>query len=582
MSVTQPSAAKTPQEVFQIFTKETNKFLQGFVANQGQEMFNGFMQAWESWSKQVLQDPKQWVDLITRYQQDQFNLWLAMLATQKDKSVVITPPPGDRRFAAKDWQENPVFDYIKQSYLLTANFLNQMAEHTPLLDEPHKKKLKFYTKYFVDALSPTNFTLTNPEVMRLAMETKGQSLVEGLRNLLADMEKGHISMTDESAFALGKNLAVTKGAVIYENEIMQLLQYQPTTPQVLARPLVIVPPCINKYYILDLGPENSFVKYAVDQGNTVFMISWINPEKENSQLSWDDYLTKGVFKAFEVAKTITGADQVNAASWCIGGTILATALAVMHEQKENSVASATYFTTMLDFSEPGDLGVFIDELQIARRESQLKYQGILSGRDLSLTFSMLRANDLIWSYVVSNYLKGQTPSPFDILYWNSDPTNLPTKMYSYYIRNMYLENNLIKPNALTLCGVPINLQNITTPSYFLSTIEDHIAPWTTTFKTTELFSGPLEFVLGASGHIAGVINPPAKKKRNYWTNGELGKGSANWLKSAQSEAGSWWPHWSAWLKKQGSEAIPAPTALGNAQYPPLEAAPGRYVKKRID
>ena len=584
MPTTQDSSAKTPQEVFQTFAKETSKFMQGFVANQGQEMFSGFIRAWEAWTKQSLQNPKEWMELMTRYQQDQFNLWMSTFTAKKDEPTkpIVASSSGDRRFSGKDWQENPVFDYIRQSYLLTSNFLNQMAEMTPLLDEKSKQKLKFYTRYFVDSLSPSNFVATNPEVMRLAIETKGQSLINGMKNLLTDMEQGHISMTDESVFSLGKNLATTAGAVVYENSIMQVIQYSPTTEKVLARPLVIVPPCINKYYILDLSPENSFVKYAVSQGNTVFMISWVNPSKEQSELSWDDYLNLGVFKAVEVAKNITHSDKVNTASWCIGGTILASALAVMHEKKDDSVASATYFTTMLDFSEPGELGVFIDELQITRRESQLKHMGILSGRDLATTFSMLRANDLIWSYVVSNYLKGQTPPPFDILYWNSDPTNLPAKMYSFYIRNMYLENNLVKPNAISLCGVPVNLQNIATPSYFLSTIEDHIAPWTTTFSCTQLFDGPIEFVLGASGHIAGVINPPAKKKRNYWTNGELGKDSGHWLKTAQSQPGSWWPHWSAWLKKQHNEEIHAPVSLGSKDYAVIEPAPGRYVKARID
>jgi polyhydroxyalkanoate synthase len=581
MPTQQPT--QNPQEIFQAFAKEIARFYEGFAANQGQEMLQEFMQAWEAWYQQSLQNPQQWLDLVTRYQQDQLKLWMSMLGTKPSEPAtpVVTPPPGDRRFVAKEWQENPVFNYVRQSYLLTSNLLNDMAKVTPL-EESNKKKLLFYTKYFVDAISPSNFAMTNPEVMRLAMETKGQSLMDGLKNLLTDLEKGRISMTDETAFQLGKNLAVTAGAVVYENDLMQLLQYQPTTEKVLDRPLVIVPPCINKFYILDLSPENSFIKYAVDQGNTVFVISWVNPGLELRDYSWDDYLELGVFTAFKVIKEITGAEQINAGSWCIGGTILASALAVMHQKNDLSVASATYFTTMLDFSEPGDLGVFIDEVQIARRESQVKFKGLLSGKDLALTFSMLRANDLIWSYVVSNYLKGQTPPPFDILYWNSDSTNLPANMYSYYIRNLYLDNKLIQPNALTMCEVPVDLRNIKTPSYFLSTLEDHIAPWKTTFNSTELFSGPIEFVLGASGHIAGVINPPAKKKRNYWIGGELGKGPDHWQKTAKSTAGSWWPYWSAWLQKQGGTEIPAPKELGNTKYRVIEAAPGRYVTKRLN
>ncbi len=572
-----------PQEIFQAFTNGTSPFLQDFAANQGPEMLRGFMQAWNTLTTQSLQNPQQWVEIMTRYQQEQMSLWLKMLGAKPGEPMepAVSSKPGDRRFAAPEWNENPIFDYVKQSYLLASGMLTDMATAANL-DKENQKKLDFYTKYFVDAMSPANFVATNPEVMRLATETKGQSLIDGLKNLLADMEKGRISQTDESAFEVGKNLAITPGAVVYENELMQLIQYKPTTDTVLDRPLVIVPPYINKYYILDLRPENSFVKYVVDQGNTVFVISWVNPDKEQSDIGWDDYLTEGLFKALEVAKAITGAEKVNTTSWCIGGTLLATGLAVLHEKPDNSVASATYLTSMLDFSEPGDLGVFIDEAQQTLRESQLKNTGILSGKDLALTFSMIRANDLIWSYVVNNYLKGQAPTPFDILYWNSDPTNLPVNMYIYYIRNMYMENNLIKPNALTLCGVPINLSNIKTPSYFLSTIDDHIAPWQTTFTGAQLMSGSTEFVLGASGHIAGVINPPAKKKRSYWINGEFGQGAAHWLETAQSQPGSWWPYWDEWLKKQGDSEIPAPTTLGNADYPVIENAPGRYVTKRIN
>lgn len=577
------SNQQSTQEIFQAFTKETNEFLQSFATQQGQEMLKGFMQAWNALTTtQSLQDPQKWVEIITRYQNEQMNLWLSILGTKPGESSepVVSPSKGDRRFAAPEWQENPVFDYIKQSYLLASNMLMDMATGANL-DKDNQKKLNFYTKYFIDAMSPANFAVTNPEVMRLAIETKGQSLLDGLKNLLTDMEKGHITQTNESAFEVGKNLAISPGAVIYENDLMQLIQYKPSTETVLDRPLIIVPPCINKYYILDLRPENSFVKYAVEQGNTVFLISWVNPQKEQGDYGWDDYINLGVFKAIEVVKAITDTEQVNTTSWCIGGTILATALAVMHEQKDNSVASATYFTSMLDFSEPGDLGVFIDEVQISQREAQLKHTGILSGKDLATTFSMIRANDLIWSYVVNNYLKGQMPTPFDILYWNSDPTNLPAKMYSYYIRNMYMENNLIKPNALTISGVPINLSNINIPSYFLSTIDDHIAPWQTTFASAQLMSGPTEFILGASGHIAGVINPPAKNKRSYWFNGEFDQGASHWLETAQSQKGSWWPHWNEWLKKQGGGEIPAPSALGNADYPIIEEAPGRYVTKRI-
>jgi polyhydroxyalkanoate synthase subunit PhaC len=571
-----------PQEIIQAFSKQSEEFFQGFANQQMQEMLKGFMQAWNTLTTPALQNPQKWVEIMTHYQQQQMNLWLKMLGTKPGENLepVVTPNPNDRRFADPEWQTNPVFDYLKQSYLLASNMLMDMATSMDL-DDQNQKKLNFYTKYFIDAMSPANFAATNPEVMRLATETKGQSLIDGLKNLLTDMEKGRISQTDESAFEVGKNLAITPGGVVYENALMQLIQYTPTTETVSDRPLLIVPPYINKYYILDLQPKNSFIKYAVDQGNTVFVISWVNPDQELTEIQWDDYLKSGVFKALEVIQAITCSDQINTCSWCIGGTLLATALAVLHDKPDNPIASATYFTSMLDFSEPGELGVFIDEMQQAQRESVLEQKGILSGKDLATAFSMIRANDLIWSYVVNNYLKGQSPTPFDILYWNSDSTNLPANMYKYYIRNMYMENNLIKPNALTMCDVPIDLGNIKTPSFFLSTIDDHIAPWQTTFSGAQLIAGPVEFVLGASGHIAGVINPPAKKKRSYWINGVMEKGAAHWLETAQSHPGSWWPYWDEWLKKQGGSQIEAPTTLGNPDYPVIEPAPGRYVKKRI-
>ncbi len=575
-------AFTNPQEVFQNLNKDTAEFLKGFSSQQSQEMLTGFMRSWNTFTTSALQNPQTWVEIMTNYQQTQMELLMQMVSSKPGEQLkqVVTPESGDRRFANDEWQDNPIFDYIKQSYLLASNMLTDMAD-TAQLQEAEKKKLNFYTKYFIDAMSPANFAVTNPEVMKLAIETKGQSLVDGLQNLLKDIEKGRITQTDETAFEVGKNLAVTPGSVVYENDLMQLIQYTPTTETVSDQPLLIVPPYINKFYILDLRPENSFIKYAVDQGNTVFVISWINPE--SSEAEWDDYIKSGVIKSIEVVKEITCAEKINTTAWCIGGTLLASALAVMHgQQQADSVASATYFTSMLDFSEPGDLGVFIDETQQSQREMALKSTGIMSGKDMAIAFSMLRSNDLIWSYVVNNYLKGKSPTPFDILYWNSDPTNLPANMYSYYIRNMYMENNLIKPNALTMCDTPIDISSIKTPSYFLSTIDDHIAPWKTTFTGAKAMTGPVEFVLGASGHIAGVINPPAKKKRNYWVNGDFTQDSEKWLETAESQPGSWWDHWSEWLKQQGGTEISAITSLGNDDYPTIEEAPGRYVKKRIN
>ena len=569
-----------PKDLFDSYLERIDDLAEGMPASVYQEMSKEFLRAWGDLTTQTIQHPQDWFNTLLNYQRDQMSLWLNMFATPGAKPPTVTPGHGDRRFSGKEWRDNPVFDYLKQSYLLASNMLNECAEASHL-DQENKKKLKFYTRFFADALSPANFALTNPEVIQLALETKGQSLVDGLQQLMQDMEKGRISMTDESAFQLGVNLATTKGSVIFENEILQLIQYAPTTAKVAQRPLLVVPPFINKFYILDLQAENSFVKYATDQGNTVFIISWINPDKKHSALTWDDYLQSGLFTALDVIKQISGAEQVNTVAWCVGGTLLASGLAVLQARNDQTIASATFFTSLLDFSEPGEIGVFVDQSQVAQREVQLEHTGMLNGKDLAMVFSMLRANDLIWSYVVNNYLKGKTPPPFDILYWNSDPTNLPASMYISYVKNMYLENKLVQPGGLTMCGVPVDLSKITTPSYFLSTIEDHIAPWTSTFKTVDLFDAPVTFVLGASGHIAGVINPPVKNKRNYWIDGERGKGAEHWLNSATSHPGSWWTHWSEWLEQHRANEKEAPMVLGNAAYPPLEPAPGRYVTKRV-
>ncbi len=573
---------KDPQELFDAYFERLDDLVEGLPATVFQQMSKEFFQAWNDLTIQTMQRPQDWINDIVNYQMDQMSLWLktfSMLDSESSEPV-IAPARGDRRFSGKEWRENPVFNYLKQSYLLAANMLTKLADATHL-DPENKKKLKFYTRFFADALSPSNFAATNPEVIQYALETNGQSLVDGLQHLIEDLEKGRISMTDEAVFKLGTNLATTPGAVIFENDIMQLIQYKPTTEKVAAQPLLIIPPFINKFYILDLQPDNSFVKYATDQGNTVFIISWVNPGKDLKDLIWDDYLESGLFTALEIVKNISGADKVNTVAWCVGGTLLATGLAVMQAHNNESVSSATFFTTLIDFSEPGELGVFVDEAQVAQRKVQLEHTGMLNGKDLAMVFSMLRANDLIWSYVVNNYLKGKTPPPFDILYWNSDPTNLPSSMYIAYIQNMYLENKLIQPGGLTICGEPIDLSKVTTPSFFLSTIEDHIAPWTATFKTTNLFAGPVEFVLGGSGHIAGVINPPMRKKRNYWINGERGKGAEHWLETATSHPGSWWTYWIEWLAQHQVGEVDAPSSLGNKDYTELEPAPGRYVAKRV-
>ena len=419
--------------------------------------------------------------------------------------------------------------------------------------------------------------MTNPEVLKETLESKGQNLINGLENLLEDIDKGRISMTDESAFELGKNLATTPGSVVFQNELFQLVQFKPLTEKVNDRPVLIIPPCINKYYVLDLSEHNSYVRYCLEQGNNVFIISWRNPDETLGNKTWDDYLDEGTIPAIDAVRKITGAKKINGVAWCIGGTMLATTMAVLAAKRKKPFASATFFTTLLDFSDPGELGVFIDEYQVKQHEDKLKEGGVMPGKQLATTFAMLRANDLIWNYVVNNYLKGKTSPPFDILYWNGDSTNMTSAMFTWYLRNMYLDNKLIEPGGLELCGIPVDLGKIDCPVYCLSAIEDHIAPWKTTFTTTELLKGPLEFVLGASGHIAGVINPANKNKRNFWINGETGQGADHWLETAESVPGSWWTHWDQWLKSQGGKEIPAPEQVGNKDYPEIEAAPGAYV-----
>ena len=568
-----------PQEFIDYLNTETQKVLEMFTASGGDDIFTQFTQSWTELTTRSFEDPTVWIRAITDYQTAQLNLWQNLFTGAA--AAGVEPPRGDRRFQAEEWSANPVFSYIKQSYLLTSKLLNEMASNANLSDS-EQRKLEFYTQQYIDALSPTNFAATNPEVLQQALETKGQSLIDGLKNLLGDIDKGRISMTDETAFVLGENIALSEGAVVFENDMFQLLQYKPSTEQVTDRPLLIIPPSINKFYILDLQEHNSFVRYCVEQGQTVFLISWLNPSTEQGDISWDDYVGNGVIKAIDVAQEIVGSDKINALAWCVGGTLLATTLAVMAARKDNRVASATFLTTLTDFSDPGDLCVFIDQEQVKRLENKVNSTGVLNGRELATSFNMLRSNDLIWSYVVNNYLKGKTPPPFDILYWNSDSTNLPAKMYTFYINKMYLENKLVEPNALTICGEPVDLRKIKIPCYFLSTIEDHIAPWKVTFKGAGNFKGNVEFVLGASGHVAGVINPASKNRRHYWTGGELGKDADHWFDTATQQEGSWWTHWGEWLKRRAGKKQDAPTEYGNTSYKMIEPAPGRYVSARID
>jgi len=520
--------------------------------------------------------------------QDYMTLWqnTTRRIMGMDSVPVIEADPKDKRFRDEAWQQNEVFDFIKQSYLLSARYVQDVVRQADGLDPKTAQKVDFYSRQFVDAMSPSNFLLTNPEVLRRTAETGGENLLRGLNNLLGDLERGKgklsIKMTDANAFKLGENIAVSPGKVVYQNALMQLIQYTPSTESVLKRPLLILPPWINKFYILDLRPRNSLVRYLVSQGHTVFMVSWVNPDEHLSDAGFEDYMVNGVFAALDAIEAATGEADVNAIGYCLGGTLLATTLAWMARRGDDGVKvgrikSATFFVTMLDFAEAGELGVFIDEEQLSALEEKMQSRGFLEGGDMATTFNMLRANDLIWSFVVNNYLMGNEPFPFDLLYWNSDATRMPARMHSFYLRNMYQDNLLAKPDGLELNGVQIDLGRIRVPAYFLSTREDHIAPWRSTYRGAKLLGGKNRFVLAASGHIAGVVNPPDGGKYNHWVNDRLPDDPAAWLEGATEMAGSWWPDWNRWATAQAPERV-ASRVPGAGKLKVIEDAPGGYVK----
>ena len=533
-------------------------------------------------SSQELPDPEHFAQLQKRFLDQHQQLWNGMLLRKEDEPLVsvIEADPGDRRFASPEWRSSPIYDYVRQAYLLNSQFIRELVELFPASDGKAKDRARFLARQYIDALSPANFAATNPEFIRLALDTQGKCITDGINNLIGDFGKGRVSISDESAFEVGGNLAMTPGSVIFENELIQLIQYAPTTAKTAQRPLLIVPPCINKFYVLDLQPENSFVRYAVEQGNTVFLVSWRNPKDEQGHLNWHDYLENGPIAAINIVREICNFDQVNVLGWCVGGTILTSALAVLAARGEDKVASLTLLTTLLDYSEAGELGLFIDEQSITEREVEMGKGGLMKGRELSSAFSMLRANDLVWNYVSSNYLKGRTPQAFDLLYWNSDSTNLPGPFACWYLRNLYLENALRVPEKLEMCGVKVDLGRVQAPNYVLAAREDHIVPWKAAYLGTQLLGGESRFVLGASGHIAGVINPASKNKRSFWLNtAQQGTTADNWLLDAQEHKGSWWSDWSDWLKQFSEGERGARKKPGNAKYKPIEPAPGRYVKE---
>jgi polyhydroxyalkanoate synthase len=578
------------QELTTKMTKVSQKIIQNFMDNKSslyydtRDMSNSFLQ----FGSKLVASPGELEKVNESYQKffkSQQELWKRICEKQMgitDKYVpVISPKDGDRRFSSKDWEEAPAyFDFVKQSYLLVSNLMEEIID-TSEIDARSKKKLNFYSQQFIDALSPSNFLATNPEALKLAKETKGQSIIDGLNNLSEDLENGKISQSDMSGFEVGKNLGITPGEVVFENELMQVIQYAPSTEKFFETPLVIIPPWINKFYIFDLRPENSFSKFIVDQGFNTFIVSWKNPTSKMRNISFDDYVQKGALKAIEVAQSISKSAKVNTLGYCLGGTLLATSLAVLagkNSTEENPVNSATFIATMIDFSDAGPMGDVIDNALVHKLErGELLENGLMHGHDMERAFNLIRANDLIWKYVVNNYLKGKNPAPFDLLFWTNDNTNLPANMYLFYLRYMVLENKLSRKKALRICDTAIDVGKIDIPIIAVGFEDDHISPCHTTFTTTELVSGQVEFILGQSGHVMGVINPPSKEKYGHYTDGILDSGFDVWKKSAKFHKGSWWITWSQRLAERSGAEISAPKKLGNSKYKPIEPAPGRYV-----
>ena len=533
----------------------------------------------------ALADPGRLVVAQARLWQDMAELWQHHLrrTAGRHEPPLVEPDHADRRFRDQAWSSGPGFDLVKQGYLLLSRWLQATVADIEGLDPGTRAKVTFYTRLLVDAFSPSNFALTNPAVLRRAAETGGESLLKGLGRLVADLERSegelHLALTDEQAFTVGVDLAVTPGKVVFQNELMQLIQYAPATPRVHRRPLLVVPPWINKFYVLDLAPRNSLIRHAIGQGFTLFVISWINPGPELAEKSFESYLEEGPLAALRAIELATGEREATVLGYCLGGTLTACLLAWLARTGDDRIKAATLLTTLTDFAEPGEIAVFIDDEQLALIERHMQARGYLEARHMQKVFSLMRANDLIWGIVVNNYLMGREPAALDLLHWNADGTRMPAMMHSFYLRNMYQRNLLVRPGGITLKGVPIDLGAIRTPCYFLSTRDDHIAPWTSTYQGSLRFGGTVRFVLGGSGHIAGVINPPAMGKYGYWTNHRRPRRAERWLERADEHAGSWWPDWCVWLARRSGAKVAArqPGAGGLAV---IEDAPGSYVRKR--
>jgi len=528
-------------------------------------------------------DGAKWQQMQDSYYAAQIELFQRTLVRAAGEQPSVTTPlvPEDRRFAATEWESYPLFDYVRQSYQLTSNWLLNAISTLDLKDTT-RERLEFFTKQYLDAIAPSNFPATNPEVLKLAVETNGENFAAGMRNLLADLEKGRISMTDESVFEVGKNVAVTEGAVVFECPLFQLIQYVPTTEKVSSRPLLIVPPCINKFYILDLEPQNSLVRFALDQGHPVFMVSWRNIGPSLAETKWDDYIEQGVILAIHETQAISKSKQIDTLGFCIGGTLLTMSLAALSARGEEPAATLTLLAAMLDFSDVGEIRVFLDKSFVESKEQLFAEGGLMSGRELAMSFSSLRSNDLIWSYVVNNYLKGKTPEPFNLLFWNSDSTNLPGPMYAWYMRHLYYQNELIQPCKIKVGKTPLDLGQVKCPTFIFAAREDHIVPWRTAYHSAQYLGGEVRFVLGASGHIAGTINPVSKNKRNHWVGEYLAEAPDQWLEKAESVPGSWWTPWAEWMSEHPAKEVVAKKKLGDAKHPPIEQAPGRYVRVRCE
>jgi polyhydroxyalkanoate synthase len=559
-------------------------FMKRHAAKAGSEPFDplNLTGTFSTFLRAMAGNPAQFVEAQFALWHDFLGLWEStarkMLGGQS--APVVQPKAGDKRFKDKDWQENQIFDFIKQSYLLTANWIQSTVGKVELDDPEARKRVDFYTKQFVDAFAPTNFILTNPEVLRTTMQSNGENLVKGLDNLLEDIDRGDGQLSirqSADAFTPGKNIAITPGKVIFRNELLELLQYDPTTAEVYERPLLIFPPWINKFYILDLRPENSFIKWLVAQGYTVFVASWVNPDKRLAMKSFEDYMREGIFAALDAVEEATGVRDPNVVGYCIGGTLLGATLAYMAAKNDDRVHSATFWAAQVDFSEAGDLTVFVDEAQLEALQQQMTASGgVLEGKKMASTFNMLRANDLIWSFVINNYMLGKQPMPFDLLYWNSDTTRMPENVHLFYLRECY-KNNSLAQGKMVLLGTKLDLSRVKIPIYLQSAKEDHIAPYRSIYKATRLYKGPIRFILAGSGHIAGVINPPAAKKYQYWTNDDLPEAVEDWLAGAAEHPGSWWPDWDRWLSQRSGPKVPA-RKPGDGKLRPLGNAPGSYVR----